>query len=143
MDKEAPHGLLSLGFVHHQFLQQGKAEFSMHNEPEDPDDFSDLIDTTWHTGAGRMSQEDKEMHTQAGFTVLSATDLYRDHDILLTSHFLYATLASASSGIGPHSTVLKLDDHVVFVEDFRRLKYLVCMDEDAEKLIALGYATKA
>jgi hypothetical protein len=109
---------------------------------QDPDDFSDLIDTTWHTGFGRMSPADKEMHTQAGFTVLCATDLYRDHDILLTSDFLFATLTSASNNIGPHSTALKLADHVTFIEDLRQSKYLVCMAEDAEKLIALGYATK-
>ncbi|MDO9481132.1 MAG: hypothetical protein Q8S96_02340 [Hydrogenophaga sp.] len=109
---------------------------------EDPDDFADMIDTTWDTGFGRMSQADIDMHTQAGFTVLCSTDLYRDHDILLTSDFLFATLARASNNLGPHSTVLKLADHVTFIEDLRQSKYLVCMAEDAEKLIALGYATK-
>lgn len=106
------------------------------------DDLSDLIDTTWHTGAGRIAPADRAMYERAGLTVLCSEELYRHYDIMLNPHCLHLTLDGARRSAFEHSCVLKLADHVVFMEDPRRMRYLVAMNDDAEKFVALGYATK-
>lgn len=135
-DDEAP------GDLNLEVLQVRPAVATGREDAPEGDDLSDLIDTTWHTGAGRIAPEDRGMYERAGLTVLCSEELHRHYDIMLDPHCLHLTLDGARRSTFEHSCVLKLADHVVFMEDPRRLKYLVAMNDDADKLVALGYATK-
>jgi hypothetical protein len=114
----------------------------MNERPMDePDDLSDLIDTTWHTGAGRMSAADRALRERAGFTVLSSLDLYRQYDIWLTPYCLFGSAESAGRHTIPNHVVLRLADHVLFEEDMLQRRFLLAQADDAQKLVALGYGT--